>query len=89
MQKWIEFVDRLKSPKFEINIGLVGKYVELQDSYKSILESLVHAGSVNETKVNVHSIHSEHIDENINDDIKKLDGLIVAPVLDHAELKVK
>ena len=79
MQKWIEFVDRLKSPKFEINIGLVGKYVELQDSYKSILESLVHAGSVNKTKVNVHSIHSEHIDENINDDIKKLDGLIVAP----------
>ena len=79
MQKWIEFVDRLKSPKFEINIGLVGKYVELQDSYKSILESLVHAGSVNETKVNVHSIHSEHIDENISDDIKKLDGLIVAP----------
>lgn len=79
MQKWIEFVDRLKSPKFEINIGLVGKYVELQDSYKSILESLVHAGSVNETKVNVHSIHSEHIDENIIDDIKKLDGLIVAP----------
>ena len=79
MQKWIEFVDRLKSPKFEINIGLVGKYVELQDSYKSILESLVHAGSVNETKVNVQSIHSEHIDENINDDIKKLDGLIVAP----------
>ena len=79
MQKWTEFVDRLKSPKFEINIGLVGKYVELQDSYKSILESLVHAGSVNETKVNVHSIHSEHIDENINDDIKKLDGLIVAP----------
>ena len=79
MQKWIEFVDRLKSPKFEINIGLVGKYVELQDSYKSILESLVHAGSVNETKVNVLSIHSEHIDENINDDIKKLDGLIVAP----------
>jgi CTP synthase len=79
MQKWIEFVDRLKSPKFEINIGLVGKYVELQDSYKSILESLVHAGSVNETKVNVHSIHSEHIDENINDDIKKLNGLIVAP----------
>jgi CTP synthase len=79
MQKWIEFVDRLKSPKFEINIGLVGKYVELQDSYKSILESLVHAGSVNETKINVHSIHSEHIDENINDDIKKLNGLIVAP----------
>ncbi len=79
MKKWTEFVDRLKSPKHVINIGLVGKYVELQDSYKSILESLVHAGSVNETKVNVHSIHSEHVDKKINDDIKKLDGLIVAP----------
>ena len=63
MNVWADFVNKLKSPKNTINIGLVGKYVELQDSYKSILESLVHAGSVNETKVNVHSIHSEHIDD--------------------------
>ena len=79
MNIWADFVNKLKSPKNTINIGLVGKYVELQDSYKSILESLVHAGSVNETKVNVHSIHSEHIDDEINEKILKLDGLIVAP----------
>ena len=79
MNVWADFVNKLKSPKNTINIGLVGKYVELQDSYKSILESLVHAGSVNETKVNVHSIHSEHIDDEINEKILKLDGLIVAP----------
>ena len=79
MNLWADFVNKLKSPKNTINIGLVGKYVELQDSYKSILESLVHAGSVNETKVNVHSIHSEHIDDQINEKILKLDGLIVAP----------
>ena len=79
MNVWANFVNKLKSPKNTINIGLVGKYVELQDSYKSILESLVHAGSVNETKVNVHSIHSEHIDDEINEKILKLDGLIVAP----------
>ena len=79
MNVWADFVNKLKSPKDTINIGLVGKYVELQDSYKSILESLVHAGSVNETKVNVHSIHSEHIDDEINEKILKLDGLIVAP----------
>ena len=79
MNVWADFVNKLKSPKNTINIGLVGKYVELQDSYKSILESLVHAGSVNETKVKVHSIHSEHIDDEINEKILKLDGLIVAP----------
>jgi len=79
MNVWADFVNKLKSPKNTINIGLVGKYVELQDSYKSILESLVHAGSVNETKVNVNSIHSEHIDDEINEKILKLDGLIVAP----------
>ena len=79
MNVWADFVNKLKSPKNTINIGLVGKYVELQDSYKSILESLVHAGSVNETKVYVHSIHSEHIDDEINEKILKLDGLIVAP----------
>jgi len=79
MNLWTDFVNRLKSPKNNVNIGLVGKYVELQDSYKSILESLVHAGSVNETQVNVHSIHSEHIDDEISKQILKLDGLIVAP----------
>ena len=80
MSSWTEFVNRLKFPKNTVNVGLIGKYVELQDSYKSILEALVHAGSVNETKVIIHSIHSEFIDEDqIKNEISKLDGVIVAP----------
>jgi CTP synthase len=59
---------------------LIGKYVELNDSYKSILESLIHAGTENEVKVNVKSIHSEYIDkENIGKNLNDLDGIIVAP----------
>ena len=80
MSNWTEFVNRLKFPKNTVNVGLIGKYVELQDSYKSILESLVHAGSVNETKVIIHSIHSEFIDDDqIKKQISNLDGVIVAP----------
>ena len=80
LNKWEDFVKKLKFPKGTIKIGLVGKYVELQDSYKSILESLIHAGSVNETKVEVCSVHSEFInDEQIKNEISKLDGIIVAP----------
>ena len=80
MESWTEFVNRLKFPKNTVNVGLIGKYVELQDSYKSILEALVHAGSVNETKVIIHSIHSEFIDDDqIKNQISKLDGIIVAP----------
>ena len=80
LNKWKDFVKKLKFPKSTIKIGLVGKYVELQDSYKSILESLIHAGSVNETKVEVCSVHSEFInDEQIKNEISKLDGIIVAP----------
>ncbi|MDC1457303.1 CTP synthase, partial [Flavobacteriaceae bacterium] len=80
MSNWAKFVNRLKFPKNTVNVGLIGKYVELQDSYKSILESLVHAGSVNETKVIIHSIHSEFIDDDqIKKQISNLDGVIVAP----------
>ena len=80
LEKWSNFVKRLKFPKNNIKIGLIGKYVELQDSYKSILESLIHAGSENETKVEVVSIHSEYIDKNqIENEISKLDGVLVAP----------
>ena len=80
LEKWSSFVDRLKFPKNKIKIGLIGKYVELQDSYKSILESLIHAGSENETQVDVVSIHSEFIDEKqIKNEICKLDGVLVAP----------
>ena len=80
LSKWMNFVEKLKSPKNEIKIGLIGKYVELQDSYKSILESLIHAGSENQIKVNVVSIHSEHINKKqIKEVISKLDGILVAP----------
>jgi len=77
---WNTFLSRLKNPKHTVNIGLVGKYVELQDSYKSILEAFIHAGAANETKVNVISIHSEYLDsDNVAEKLKSLDGILVAP----------
>jgi len=80
LKQWNEFLFRLKNPKHTVNIGLVGKYVELQDSYKSILEAFIHAGSANETKVNVISVHSEYLDkENAADKLSGLDGILVAP----------
>jgi CTP synthase len=80
LKQWNDFLYRLKNPKHTVNIGLVGKYVELQDSYKSILEAFIHAGSANETKINVVSIHSEYIDkDNVSEKLKGLDGLLVAP----------
>lgn len=80
LDAWNGFLNRLKNPQHRIKIGLVGKYVELQDSYKSILEAIIHAGAVNETEVEVISLHSEYIDEsNIQQELEPLDGLIVAP----------
>ncbi|GGG53590.1 CTP synthase [Bizionia arctica] len=80
LTKWNKFVQRHKNPKTEITIGLIGKYVELQDSYKSILESFIHAGAENEVKVNVEPIHSEYLNEdNIKAKLSHLDGVLVAP----------
>ncbi|TAH10683.1 MAG: CTP synthase [Runella slithyformis] len=80
MQSWIDFVDRLKNPKSVVKIGLVGKYVELHDAYKSIIESFIHAGAVNECKVQIEWIHSEHLTvENAAEKIGELDGVLVAP----------
>ena len=80
LKNWNTFLSRLKNPKHTVNIGLVGKYVELQDSYKSILEAFIHAGAANETKVNVISIHSEYLDsDNVSEKFKDLDGILVAP----------
>lgn len=80
LTQWNEFLNRHKNPKHEITIGLIGKYVELQDSYKSILESLIHAGAANEVRVNIRSIHSEHISEkNLVKKLDLLDGVLVAP----------
>jgi CTP synthase len=80
LDRWNQFLRRHKNPKSEVRIGLIGKYVELQDSYKSILESFIHAGAENEVKVIVESIHSEHIDEHtIASKLSGLDGILVAP----------
>jgi CTP synthase len=80
LKNWNTFLHRLKNPKHSVNIGLIGKYVELQDSYKSILEAFIHAGAENETKVNVISIHSEFLDkDNIAEKFKGIDGVLVAP----------
>ncbi|AWA30209.1 CTP synthase [Flavobacterium magnum] len=80
LKNWTVFLQRLKNPKHVVNIGLIGKYVELQDSYKSILEAFIHAGAANETKVNVVSVHSEYIDEhNVAGKFEGLDGIVVAP----------
>ena len=80
LSSWKKFVYNLKNPKNEVSIGLIGKYVELQDSYKSILESFIHAGSVNSVKVNVNPIHSESINKtNVKSLMSNLDGVLVAP----------
>jgi CTP synthase len=80
LTQWNEFVSRHKNPKSEITIGLIGKYVELQDSYKSILESFIHAGAANEVKVKVESIHSEYLNgDNAKLKLSHLDGVLVAP----------
>ena len=80
MDRWKVFLDKLKNTKKIVNIGLVGKYVELQDSYKSIIESLTHAGVANEVKVNIVSIHSESVnDSNLRELLVNLNGIIVAP----------
>ncbi|MDA8847779.1 CTP synthase [Flavobacteriaceae bacterium] len=80
LTSWNNFVTKLKNPKGDVVIGLIGKYVELQDSYKSILEAFIHAGAANEVKVKVVSIHSEFLNaENVTLKIAHLDGVLVAP----------
>ncbi len=80
LTKWRAFLDKLKYPHSKVTIGLIGKYIELQDAYKSILESFIHAGAINESKVQIVNVHSEFInDENVREKLKDLDGLLVAP----------
>ena len=80
LTKWRGFLDKLNHPKSRVSIGLIGKYIELQDAYKSILEAFIHAGAINNCKVQIVNIHSEFInDENVHDKLKDLDGLLVAP----------
>jgi CTP synthase len=77
---WNEFLNKHKNPKNEVQIGLIGKYVELHDAYKSISEAFIHAGAANEVKVNISWIHSEELTpKNVPDKLKNLDGILVAP----------
>lgn len=80
LRNWEEFLDKLKNPRHSVRIGLVGKYVELKDAYKSILESFIHAGTVHKCKVDVVMVHSEEVEKQGTDALlKDLDGIVVAP----------
>ena len=81
---WKGFLDKLQNPTSTVKIGLIGKYIELQDAYKSILEAFIHAGAMNECKVEIVDVHSEFIsDENVTSKLHGLDGLLVAPGFGH------
>lgn len=80
LSKWKEFLNKFRYPKSKVTIGLIGKYVELQDAYKSILESFIHAGAINECEVSIKNIQSEYLDnENLLKELKNLDAILVAP----------
>lgn len=80
LTEWREFLTKLKNPKNSIKVGLVGKYVELPDAYKSIAESFVHSGAMNECEIDVEYIHSEEITEkNVTDRLSGFNGILVAP----------
>ncbi|MDB5222904.1 MAG: synthase [Chitinophagaceae bacterium] len=90
LDKWKDFLDKLKHPKNKVTIGLIGKYIELQDAYKSILESFIHAGAMNDCKVQVINVHSEFItEENVSEKLCELDGLLVAPGFGHRGVEGK
>lgn len=80
LSKWNEFLEKFKNPQKTITVGLIGKYVELRDSYKSIVESTIHAGAWNDTKVQIKWIHSEDLDsKTVIQELQDTDGIIVAP----------
>ena len=82
LSAWKDFLGKLNNPTFDVKIGLVGKYNELQDAYKSIHESFVHAGAINECKVHVHPVHSEQLEgtpEEVAERLAEFDGILVAP----------
>ncbi|MEG2755211.1 MAG: CTP synthase [Mucinivorans sp.] len=90
LEKWRIFVDKVKNPTRELHIGLVGKYTELPDAYKSIAESFVHAGASNSVKVRLEYINSEKLNEqNIGDKLGQLSGILVAPGFGHRGLEGK
>ncbi len=90
LEAWNSFLQKHKNPKSEVNIALIGKYVELPDAYKSISEAFIHAGAVNECKVNLQYMHSEEIKSgNVDKKLKDYDGILVAPGFGHRGIKGK
>ncbi len=90
LDQWRDFLFKLEHPKSEVNIALVGKYVELPDAYKSINEAFIHAGAANECKVKVTYIHSEHLTvENAAKKLQGYDGILVAPGFGHRGIEGK
>jgi CTP synthase len=87
---WKGFLEKLTNPTSTVTIGLIGKYIELQDAYKSILEAFIHAGAMNECKVEVVDVHSEFItEENVHEKLQGLNGLLVAPGFGHRGIEGK
>lgn len=88
--RWREFVDKVKNTKEIVHIGLIGKYTELPDAYKSIVESFVHAGAANNVKVKLHYVNSERINhDNVAHQLKGLCGILVAPGFGHRGIEGK
>ncbi|MCL2039429.1 MAG: CTP synthase [Bacteroidetes bacterium] len=84
IDKWQKFVTKIKKPSIKIRVGLVGKYTKYEDSYKSILEALVHAGSINNTRVEVELVNSEEITaDNVNEKLSSFNGILVGPGFGH------
>ena len=90
LKKWIEFVEKVKNPKHTVKIALVGKYTELPDAYKSIVESFIHAGAANNVKVKLQYINSEKLNsETIKEALKDMCGILVAPGFGHRGIEGK
>ena len=90
LAKWSAFLKRYKEPKGRVSIGLVGKYVELKDAYKSIKEALDHAGAEVETKVDIRWVHSEKVNaKNVEKHLGGLSGILVAPGFGHRGIEGK
>jgi CTP synthase len=88
--KWREFVDKVKHSKEVVHVGLIGKYTALPDAYKSIVEAFVHAGAANNVKVKLHWVNSEKITaENVENQLKGVDGVLVAPGFGHRGIEGK
>ncbi|MDR2885739.1 MAG: CTP synthase [Rikenellaceae bacterium] len=90
LKKWIEFVDKVKHPKGTVDIALVGKYTELPDAYKSIVEAFIHGGATNGVKVKLHYVNAEKInEENVATQLKPMCGVLVAPGFGHRGIEGK